>query len=231
MFACFGTLPRSTAWCGRSLKLLECGGQALADNGPAAVYGKIQVNDCLLKCVALAAAALEVAQQDANGAASAPQPICPCNAPCAMPAWNYSADSPGHDGVPCCDGRAQGTYFGKLGARHTTLSPLCCVVHAPLLTWSQTLMWWECGTEWTGRMCTGNRSRRLSSTFWARWSVDTCVGFPLPHVVFHVRCACGVRPWAVSATKQTSIKVVRGCKLEHTCIAACGGGTLTQTPL
>ena len=25
--------------------------KALADNGPAAVYGKIQVNDCLLKCV------------------------------------------------------------------------------------------------------------------------------------------------------------------------------------
>jgi hypothetical protein len=42
---------------GALLKLSACGGQALADNGPAAVYGKIQVNDCLLKCVALAAAA------------------------------------------------------------------------------------------------------------------------------------------------------------------------------
>ena len=30
---------------------VACGCQALADNGPAAVYGKIQVNDCLLKCV------------------------------------------------------------------------------------------------------------------------------------------------------------------------------------
>jgi hypothetical protein len=36
---------------GARLKLRACGGQALADNGPAAVYGKIQVNDCLLKCV------------------------------------------------------------------------------------------------------------------------------------------------------------------------------------
>ena len=36
---------------GARLKLRVCGGQALADNGPAAVYGKIQVNDCLLKCV------------------------------------------------------------------------------------------------------------------------------------------------------------------------------------
>ena len=39
------------------MKMRDCGGQALADNGPAAVYGKIQVNDCLLKCVAPAAAA------------------------------------------------------------------------------------------------------------------------------------------------------------------------------
>ena len=42
---------------GALLKMRDCGGQALADNGPAAVYGKIQVNDCLLKCVAPAAAA------------------------------------------------------------------------------------------------------------------------------------------------------------------------------